>query len=32
MDYIDDHNTEPKAFNWVATPEQIFDKLTERFS
>lgn len=32
MDYIDAHNTEPKAFNWVATPEQIFDKLTERFS
>ena len=31
MTYIEAHNEEPKPFNWVATPEQIFDKLTERF-
>jgi len=32
MDYIHAHNEEPQPFNWVATPEQIFDKLTERFT
>ena len=32
MDYIEAHNKEPKPFNWVATPEQIFDKLSERFN
>lgn len=32
LDYIEHHNSDPKPFNWVATPEQIFDKLAKRFS
>jgi transposase len=31
-DYIEGHNKDPEPFNWTATPEQIFDKLTESFS
>lgn len=29
MDYNKANNAVPKAFNWVATPDQIFEKLTE---
>jgi transposase len=32
LDYIDGHNEDPKPFNWTATPEQVFDKLTVSFS
>lgn len=27
LDYIDEHNREPQAFRWSATPEQIFKKI-----
>lgn len=27
LDYIDEHNREPKAFRWTATPERIFEKV-----
>ena len=32
MDYIESHNEAPEPFKWVATPEQIFDKLSDRFN
>jgi transposase len=32
MDYIECHNDDPEPFKWVATPEQIFDKISERFN
>lgn len=31
-DYIENHNKKPKPFVWTATPEKIFDKLSEAFS
>ena len=30
--YIENHNKNPKPFVWTATPEKIFDKITEAFS
>jgi len=32
MAYIESHNESPGPFKWVATPEEIFEKLTEAFS
>jgi len=31
-DYIEHHNKNPRPFRWTATPEKIFDKLSESFS
>lgn len=31
-DYIEHHNKNPKPFSWTATPEKIFDKISEAFS
>lgn len=30
--YIENHNKNPQPFVWTATPEKIFDKITEAFS
>ncbi len=30
--YIENHNKNPKPFVWTATPEKIFNKITEAFS
>ena len=31
-DYIEHHNENPMPFIWTATPDKIFDKLSESFS
>ncbi len=32
VDYIEQHNSDPKPFVWTKTAEQIFDKITEAFN
>lgn len=32
MEYIEAHNADPRPFMWTATAEEIFDKITEKFS